>query len=368
MIPAARRIAICCHDFNRGGTERVALTLAAHWAAMGREVAFIVGTQTGGLEHAVPPGVTVIECAPVVPRSPLSRLKLRRAMVAPLCAFAPDVVFLTGNFHFVLAPVLKRALPAVPVVAKVSNPLLSGAPGWASGLVRVGLRRVVRGIDHLVYMAPELAAEGQRLLPARAATVIAEPTLPAGFVPPVRGAAEAEPLVLAIGRMEPQKDMALALRAFARLRARRPARLAILGDGPERAKLQRLARRLGIADAVEMPGFVDPAPWLARASALLLASRYEGYPAVVIEALAADVPVVATPCTVALGSLLGDGLGLVVPGEAEALAAGLSEILDWPFGSGGVRPGAVARHDAARSAGEYLACFDAAVIAGALGE
>ncbi|MBS0255713.1 MAG: glycosyltransferase [Proteobacteria bacterium] len=357
----ARHIVIAAQDFNRGGTERVALTLAGHWAALGRRVNMLVGAVAGGLEDTVPPGVTVVECSPPVPRSLLARLRLGRAMAEPLRALSPDVVFLTGNYHFILAPALRRAVPGTPIIAKVSNPLLSGVPRVVEALLALAVRQVTRAIDLLVFMAPELAEEGRRLLPGRAMATVAEPNLPAGWQPPPRGTAEDPPLVLAIGRLEPQKHMALALRTFAELRRQRPARLVVLGEGPERPTLEALARRLGIAGDVDMPGFADPAPYLARASALLMSSRYEGYPAVVVEALAADVPVVSTPCTPALASLIASPLhGAVTPADPAALARALAATLDQPFVSDGARAASVAHHDARRSAQEYLALFDAA--------
>ena len=356
----ARRIVIVAHDFNRGGTERVAISLAGHWAALGREVIFLVGAREGGLEGTVPEGVRVVECTPRLPRDATSRLRLAAAMAPHIAAIQPDLVFIPGNFHFVLAPGLKRALPGVPIVAKVSNPLLSGVPSWLAGLLAPVVRWLTRAIDHLVFMAPELATEGARLLPGVPASVIAEPNLPAGFIPPARGAQEEPPLLLAIGRLESQKNMALAIRALVCLRQTRDARLVILGEGMERPALQQLATKLGVAEYVDMPGFADPAPWLARASAFLLSSRYEGYPAVVVEALAADVPVVATDCTPALaGLIVSDRHGRIVSeATPQALGTALAQILDEPFATHGTRAATVIHHDARQSASAYLDLFD----------
>jgi len=169
------------------------------------------------------------------------------------------------------------------------------------------------------------------------------------------------PLVLVLARMEPQKNLALALKAFAELVKVRPARLLILGEGAQRTKLEALAARLGIAGQVAMPGYVpDVAAHLAQASVLLLSSRYEGYPAVVVEALAADVPVVSTDCTPCLVSLIDRPIrGEVVPAATPAtLAQALARALDLPFASARERAYAVAHHDAAASGAAYLALFD----------
>jgi len=358
---AAAHVLIPFHDFNRGGTERVALTLARHWLDAGRKVTILCGWRGGGTVDQVDPRAEVVELDPPIRRSLTSRLKLGPAMAARLPALSPDLVFIPGNFHFILAHAFRTALPCVPLVAKVSNPLLPPLPPPLGALAGCGLRRYVAPLDALVFMAGELAAQGRALLPGMRAEVIAEPNLPAGWSAPPRGAPLDPPLVLAIGRMEPQKNLTLALTAFAELLKRRPARLLILGEGAERPRLEALAARLGIAGNVAMPGYVADVPaQLARASALLLTSRYEGYPAVVVEALAADVPVVATDCTPCLAGLIDSPLRGEIVRQASpgALAAALSRTLDQPFASGGERAAPVAHHDAAASARAYLALFD----------
>ncbi|POA63009.1 glycosyltransferase, partial [Pseudomonas sp. DP16D-R1] len=79
-------------------------------------------------------------------------------------------------------------------------------------------------------------------------------------------------------------------------------------EGPERRALEAQAARLGIAGSVYMPGHVDPLDaWLAEADAFVLSSDYEGVPAVVIEALAAGLPIIATDCCCSMADLLGHG-------------------------------------------------------------
>jgi glycosyltransferase involved in cell wall biosynthesis len=135
--------------------------------------------------------------------------------------------------------------------------------------------------------------------------------------------------VLALARMMPQKRLDRLLRAFARVK-NTTIRLTILGDGPERPNLERLARSLGISGRVDMPGFVeDVVPWLRSADLFVLSSDYEGLPAVVLEALACDVPVVTTDCFEAARSLLADAKGCaVVPlGDIGAFAKAIDKSL-----------------------------------------
>ena len=210
-------------------------------------------------------------------------------------------------------------------------------------------------------MAPELEAQGRSDLPGMRSAVIAEPNLPQGYQPLPRGNPGDVPLILMIARLEPQKNLPLALEAFAALRRRRPVRLLILGEGAERPRLESLAAQLGVADSVEFPGYSTDVPnHLAAASALLLTSRFEGYPAVVIEALAADVPVVSTDCTPVLRGLLPTSIHgrIIAQATPASLADALESVLDQTFTSAGVRPATVAHHDAVASARGYLALFD----------
>ena len=126
--------------------------------------------------------------------------------------------------------------------------------------------------------------------------------------------------------MAPQKDLLTAIRAFAELPSALRARLLILGEGPLRGRLEREAQRLGVAARVEMPGHVpDIAPYLARADLYLMSSHYEGYPAVLVEAIAAGVPIVTTDCSLALPEIFpSPELGSIVrQRQPEAIAAAI---------------------------------------------
>jgi N-acetylgalactosamine-N,N'-diacetylbacillosaminyl-diphospho-undecaprenol 4-alpha-N-acetylgalactosaminyltransferase len=101
--------------------------------------------------------------------------------------------------------------------------------------------------------------------------------------------------VVVLGRLMPNKNFALAFRAFARLPGER--RLLVLGAGPLREALQGLAEALGIANRVIFTGFVDnPHAILARAGVFVLSSNAEGFPNALVEAMASGIPAVATDC------------------------------------------------------------------------
>ena len=120
---------------------------------------------------------------------------------------------------------------------------------------------------------------------------------------------------------------------FCRVRADRPARLLILGEGSQREALLSLARQLRVADDIALPGFVaNPFAYLGRAAVFALSSAWEGLPTVIIEALACGCPVVSTDCPSGPAELLERGAyGSLVPvGDDTALAQAILATLDTP--------------------------------------
>ncbi|MFP8875175.1 MAG: glycosyltransferase, partial [Myxococcota bacterium] len=139
-----------------------------------------------------------------------------------------------------------------------------------------------------------------------------------------------------VGRFVAQKDYPTLMRAFALVRKERPARLLILGEARKprrRERLLELAKQLGVADDVELPGHVrNPMAYMTRAAVFALSSSWEGLPGVLIEALACGCPVVATDSPGGSSEILAGGAyGRLVPiGDPEALAKALLATLDEP--------------------------------------
>lgn len=366
---AKPRILIPVHDFNPGGTEAIALRLAGEWLARGWHVSVLAGDAAGPMRARVPAGADVQVLIPPVPRSALSRLWLGRRMAAAARQIAPDLVFIIGNFHHVLAQDLKRALPGVPIVAKISNPLLpaGAARRLASGIGAPLLRRYLAPIDRVVAMTGDQARDIRAVSPAVPITTIADPNVPDGLKLPLmrdRRAATGPIALTLIGRLEPQKDVALALAVLAALVPLREARLTVLGEGYLRPALQARARRLGLDGRLDMPGFSDRVgEVLAASDLLLITSRYEGVPGAAIEALAAAVPVVSTDCSEGLARILHDPrLGRIVAGRDPArIAAALAAQMTQPPAPPELLEQALAPSRFSVAADAYLAVFAAAL-------
>jgi glycosyltransferase involved in cell wall biosynthesis len=137
------------------------------------------------------------------------------------------------------------------------------------------------------------------------------------------------PLALAIGRLIAQKDHATLLRAFGEIRAKHPdAMLAILGDGPLATETRSLVAELGLAGHVVLPGRLETRDWLERADLFVHTSRWEGFGIVLLEAMLAGLPIVATRVS-AVPEIVADGeTGLLVEaGAVPALASALNDLL-----------------------------------------
>lgn len=362
---AADHIALIQHDFSTGGSERIAIRLANRWAASGRRVTLICGTEQGAARTLVGTGVVVIACTPQTVRSPWSRMQLGWRMAVVVRELAPDIIFSPGNFHLIiLAFLARRRFARRPVfVSKLSNPVRrAGLRKRLETLADVAIRRAAAPVDVLVAMSPSLEREAKAVFGGKTIVKIAEPILEDDSRRPERtGGDDRTPLIMCAGRLAPQKDFITALRAFALVAACSEAHLLILGEGPLRRTLEREAQRLGIADRVSMPGHVgDISQYLARADLYLMTSRYEGYPAVLIEAMAAGVPIVTTDCSLAIPEIMASpALGRVVMSrDPAAIAAVILAQLGRPMPDARSAETIVDGHRIGASAAAYLALFD----------
>ncbi len=138
------------------------------------------------------------------------------------------------------------------------------------------------------------------------------------------------PLVIAVGRLVRAKGFDILLKAFSRVVQKLDARLIIVGDGPEREPLERLARDLVLETRVSFAGFQrNPHAYMSRADVFVLSSRHEGLPVVLLEAIACGAPVIATGCKSGPSEVLQDGrCGVLVPaGDENALSEAIVRLL-----------------------------------------
>lgn len=345
------------------------VTLAAGFAERGHRVDLVLGRVDGPFVRDVPPhvrivdlrGRTVLPALPFLLREPSHARVLLPALVTPsppwvlgclpaltryLREERPDAMLSALNYSNVTALLARRRAGVVTrLVVSERNTLsvrsgserkrrLRALPGivrhfypWADAIAAVSegvaddLARVAgipRARIHATYN-PVATPD----IPERAAERAGHPWLDAPGPPVVVGA----------GKLKPQKGFDVLIDAFAALRHERPARLVILGEGPERARLEARAAERGVAADVDLVGFVpNPFAFLARCAAFALSSRWEGLPGVLIQALACGAPVASTDCPSGPSEILeGGAYGPLVPvDDPGALARAIAAVLDDP--------------------------------------
>ena len=236
---------------------------------------------------------------------------------------APDLIVSFGDRTNVVTLLANRPLGVPVVVSERVDPRRYN-PGTVWRLLRratypQAAAVVVQTERTRVYLAARVAAP---------VLVIPNP------ISEVAGAGapnpERETRILAIGRLTHQKGFDVLLEAFARISDRFPEwRLIIAGEGHCRADLERLAVRLGVSNRVTFAGLVDDITSLfQRAAVFASASRFEGFPNALAEAMAHGCAVVATDCPTGPAELIDDGVsGLLVPiDDVEALAAAFERV------------------------------------------
>lgn len=376
LTPKPRpRILTVIHSFDPGGVERVAMRLHAQWRRMGIDATLVVGRESGSRPDFLASGDYVLlpSNGRASRRTQLGHML--RHLPAIIRTTQPDILFCPGNTYTSVAVAMKHLLgrECPPIVAKISNDLIRRdmPPPIRWGYYR-WLRMQGRRIDAFVAMAPGMVPEiTERLSVGRdRVTVIHDPALPAHdldrFQSLPRSVTTVGRRFVAVGRLVPQKNFARLLDAFARI-ANPVDRLTILGEGPLRASLEAKVAALGIAAQVSMPGHHDDiASVFADSDCFCLSSDYEGVPAVVIEAMAAGLPIAATRCSQAMDELTGHGRfgTLVRVDDVAGLAAAMA-----------VAATAVPNREAARAhcaqftlesgANAYLALFEQLVAASA---
>jgi glycosyltransferase involved in cell wall biosynthesis len=377
--PRGRRIAILLPDLGGGGVQAIMLALAAALPEQGHEVDLVVYRAAGELARAIPPAVKLV---PLTARIPLvgrlipvvaDPLALPRLLLpvmlaqkpAPTVAHLPALIgylrrrrpdaLLAAAPHQNLEAVWAARLADGPTKVLVSehtvpSEVLGASRVWRNRFLPPLMRRAYQQAGAIVSVSRELGDDLAAVtgIPRERITAIYNPVVGPQLE---RLAAEAvdhpwfapgePPVVLGVGRLSGQKDFPSLVRAFARVRRRRPARLVIFGNAQgaakteeRRAELARLAADLGVAEDFDAPGFTgNPFAHMARAALFVLSSRYEGFGNVLPEAMACGCPVVSTNCRAGPSEILDGGrFGPLVPvGDDAALADAMERVLDAPL-------------------------------------
>lgn len=356
-----QRVAFFLKTLATGGAQRVLLMIAKELAARGHEVDLVLVEKKGSMVGDISEKLNVVRLGTTSNiRTRLSLLRLPFDTVR--------LLLLSGVILHKL-PEAIRAVARLEQYIRVRQPdaILTTLPAnnlvtaWAASLSRVNLRVVVREANLLSRHIANTSGAFWKLIPVLVAKwypqcsavvpvsiAVGEDLSRVAAIPPqliktINNGVDLDlvgrlakhtidepwllpgepPIVIAVGRLDPQKDYPTLLQAFSLARSEKRLRLLILGDGGEKSNLQKMSKELGICEDVRFLGFVDnPYPFIAHASVFVLSSRWEGFPNVLLEALACGCPIVSTDCNSGPAEILDHGrFGRLVPvGHVSALA------------------------------------------------
>ena len=337
------RLTLVIASLSSGGAERVMSVLANDWAAQGHHVTLITLAPTNEDRHPLAPAIARVgldlmsasENLRQAARSNWLRLKrLRREIRVSL----PDVVISFLAETNVLTLAATRTLRVPVIVSERVDPRAHRIPAFWSGMRDLLYRRATA----VVVQTSEVAGWAERRVPVEKVHTIPNPVSPpekcsrthchAGSLPEWH--ADRRSKVFAIGRLTRQKGFDVLLQAFAQCQPQNlDWSLIILGEGEERQRLEALAVELGIESAVRLPGYVPDATRVLRdADLFVLASRYEGFPNALLEAMACGVPVISTDCPSGPREIVRHGIDglLIPPDDVDALAIAMRQLMEAP--------------------------------------
>ena len=361
-------VAFFIRALEGGGAQRDMILLANGVAAQGRRVEILTLVAEGPLRALVSREVAVLAVSGGKLRSALPGV--RRA----LAARRPEAVISAEAASNLLVLLAARSLPRrrrpSVILREVSSPSISqkSDPHRQTRVAYAILRFAYRWADRVVTLTDgalldlceNFGVPKTKLVRMTSNAVIEDASVLASG-----GDGDRDPgLVVAIGRLSPEKDQATLLHAFSKLRQDGKTRLEIYGVGPQRPALENLIQTLGLGDRVSLEGFVpDPFPVLRRAALLVSSSRFEGFGNVLVEAMSCGTPVVSTDCPYGPAEILDHGrYGQLVPiGDADAMARAIALGLTMPPDRVALRARA-AHHTIGRAGDALGAIIDSLVL------
>lgn len=324
------KVALFLPSLDGGGAERVFVELANEFARIGCVVHLVLATARGPYLSEVTSAVKLVDLnAGSVFRS-LPRLRKYLKDERPNALLSAlehaNIVAVTSR---ILAGRGTRCIVSVRSVPSAVYAESRSVRAWVTLRLSRMLYRYADGIiGNSTAVATDLV-ETLNVPQQRIRTIYNPLDLPAieraslaGIDHPWLNSAGA-PIILSVGSLTALKGYETLLRAFALLRERQECRLAILGEGPERQRLERLASNLRISGNVLLPGFIrNPFSWMRRAQVFVSSSLTEGCPNALMQALACGTSVVSTNSIGGAAEILESGRwGRLVPiGDAHAMA------------------------------------------------
>lgn len=337
------RVLFFIHSLAGGGAERVMCHLLKHLDRSRFTAALVVMDKSGPYLSQLPDDIAVYDLG-VQEENPLHFPRVVTGLRRIVREFRPDILCSMLWYANLAAVLATRGIPGVKTVIseristsyEIENETVIKPLQKIKGVL---IRCLYPRADHVVAVSEGIAAElvDRFGVAARRCSFIHNP-VDHNFLDQQRGLSE-DPWrgsgirLLAMGRLSHQKGFDLLIQAVGRLSGTCNLQLVILGEGGERSALEKLVAEEGLSGKVTLPGFSsNPYLWMNNAHIFVLSSRAEGFPNVLLEAMATGLPVVAADCKTGPRELLKGGeVCPLVPVEdvaklAEAIAAVAGDI------------------------------------------
>lgn len=331
MKPRLKSIFVIPH-LGGGGAQRVFSLLATNLADRGHQIHLAVLKQGPTVPGLLPSSV-------VFHRLGATRVRYAAAGLLRLVwQVKPDAV-ISGMFHLNLLVLLVRGLfpRSTAVLVRQNGDPSAGSPGFFSSWIPLIYRLLYKRADAIICQHQDMANEFQKILHHSDRICVAPNPVDLQSIRKTRSTLRSPwtstgPNLLAVGRLSQEKGVDLLLGAFRKICAQFPAAvLTILGSGPDEQTLRLKCTELGIAPAVHFMGYVEePCGWFDNTTLFVCPSRSDAMPNAVLEAAAAGLPIVCTPASKGLVTLLHGRRGVWLSEEisVESLARSLRAALE----------------------------------------
>jgi len=366
----SKKITFFLYWFQGGGIPHVMTNLAAEFRNRGFSVDFVIGKAQGKYMGSLTSGINIVEL-----NSPRAILCIP-GLIAYLKHYQPDI-FITANTHLNLVGLFSHHSARIPgkivvtehaayeqaddnrrrknpLMAFIISKLISKFYLWADHIVCVSQSVKNSLIHRFNFDHNQISTIWNPVLTDNYWYLLDQPVSHPWF------ADRQYPVMLSVGRLTRQKNFPLLLRALSEVNQHQSVRLIILGEGEDRVALESLRDELRLTSKVQFMGFVDnPFPYFREADLFVLTSLWEGLPTVLIEALAAGAPVIATDCPGGTREIIeATGAGRLVPvDDLEELTRAIREELSPEAGTSRSRPD-VTPFLADVAADSYLSLFN----------
>jgi GalNAc-alpha-(1->4)-GalNAc-alpha-(1->3)-diNAcBac-PP-undecaprenol alpha-1,4-N-acetyl-D-galactosaminyltransferase len=329
-----RRLTLVVPSLALGGAERVVARMANHWATRGDTVTVITLSSAACDTYSLEPSVARValdlmrDSAGFVQALSNNLTRVQKLKAAIVDSRPDTVVSFTDRMN-VVTLLACRSLPVDAVISERIDPSHQPfGPPWS------WIRRwIYPRAQALVVQTQAVRRQMESVMRGRPIYVIPNAVDAPSDRPepePPRSS-EGRLQLAAMGRLAPQKGFDLLIEAFSRAAEGQPNwSLSILGEGPERRRLEEQIHERRLDSQVRLLGWVpDPTSILQRCDGFVLSSRYEGFPNALLEAMALGLPAISFDCPSGPAEIIQNGAdGLLVPaGDIEALAAAIRRLL-----------------------------------------